>query len=222
MLIGYMRTGRADTSQLQDVQREALCSAGIMPDRLYRDHVSAKGDDCPGLDMCLGALQAGDILVAWKLDRLGRDLRHLIDLMHQLALRNVGLKVLSGEAANIDTTAGNGRLLLSFFAALAEFERELMAERARTALVARARRRSSGRPFKMTPAKLRRAQAAMGEPDTKVAALCVELGVTRQTLYRHVDPTGRLRPDGAKLLAPRRSGACASANEACESHFSNA
>jgi DNA invertase Pin-like site-specific DNA recombinase len=91
--------------------------------------------------------------------------------------------------------------MLSVFAALAEFERELIVERTKIGLVsARARGRHGGRPYKMTPAKLRYAQTAMGRRETGVGELCSELGITRQTLYRHVDPQGRLRPDGEKLL----------------------
>uniref|UniRef100_UPI003982F011 recombinase family protein n=1 Tax=Gaiella sp. TaxID=2663207 RepID=UPI003982F011 len=90
-------------------------------------------------------------------------------------------------------------------AALAEFERELISERTNAGLAsARARGRTGGRPYKMTPAKLRLATASMGQPDTKISELCTELGVTRQTLYRHVSPTGELRPDGRKLLAAPR------------------
>ena len=138
----------------------------------------------------------------WKLDRLGRDLRHLVNLVGDLTKRNVGLKVLSGEGASIDTTTANGRLVFAIFAGLAEFERELISERTKAGLAAaRARGRRGGRPFKMTPAKLRLAQAAMGNPETCVADLCVELGITRQTLYRHVTPKGAIRPDGEKLLA---------------------
>jgi len=91
--------------------------------------------------------------------------------------------------------------VFGIFAALAEFERELIVERTRAGLAsARARGRNGGRPFKMTPAKLRLAQAAMGQPGTKVGELCAELGISRQTAYRHVDPKGALRPDGEKLL----------------------
>jgi len=92
--------------------------------------------------------------------------------------------------------------LFGIFAALAEFERELIAERTKAGLAsARARGRSGGRPYKMTAAKLRLAMAAMGKPETKVGVLCLELGVTRQTLYRLVSPKSELRPDGTKLLA---------------------
>ncbi len=201
MLIGYMRVSKADGSQVFDLQRDALLSAGAIAERLYEDHTSGKRDDRPGLDACLKSLRHGDTLVVWKLDRLGRDLRHLVNLVHELTKRGVGLRVLAGEGAAIDTTTANGRLMFGFFAALAEFERELIVERTKAGLAsARARGRKGGRPFKMTAAKLRLAQAAMGQSGTKVGELCAELGVTRQTLYRHVTPKGELRPDGLSVL----------------------
>ncbi len=200
-LIGYMRVSKADGSQAVDLQRDALVAGGVDPAHLYEDHASGKKDDRPGLEACLKALRAGDTLVSWKLDRLGRDLRHLVNLVDELTKRGIGLRVLAGQGANIDTTTANGRLVFGIFAALAEFERELIIERTKAGLqAARARGRNGGRPFKMTSAKLRLAQAAMGQPETKIAELCAELGVTRQTLYRHVDPKGALRPDGQKLL----------------------
>ena len=200
-LIGYMRVSKADGSQAVDLQRDALVAGGVDPAHLYEDHASGKKDDRPGLEACLKALRAGDTLVSWKLDRLGRDLRHLVNLVDELTKRGIGLRVLAGQGANIDTTTANGRLVFGIFAALAEFEREFIIERTKAGLqAARARGRNGGRPFKMTSAKLRLAQAAMGQPETKIAELCAELGVTRQTLYRHVDPKGALRPDGQKLL----------------------
>ena len=105
------------------------------------------------------------------------------------------------NVATIDTTTAAGKLVFGIFAALAEFERELIVERTKAGLLAaRARGRQGGRPYKMTPAKLRLARAAMADQETKVADLCRELGVTRQTLYRHVGPAGELRADGRKLL----------------------
>ena len=199
-----MRVSKADGSQALDLQRDALVAAGVEAGHLYEDHASGKSDARTGLDACLKALRSGDTLVAWKLDRLGRDLRHLVNLVDDLTRRGIGLKVLAGQGADIDATTANGRLVFGIFAALAEFERELIVERTRAGLqAARARGRHGGRPFKMTSAKLRLAQAAMGQPETKVAELCVELGITRQTLYRHVDPKGALRPDGEKLLGRR-------------------
>src|SRR3954454_1044691 len=159
----------------------------------------------PGLEACLKALRQGDTLVAWKLDRLGRDLRHLVNLVHDLTGRGIGLKILAGQGAQLDTTTANGRLIFGIFAALAEFEHALIVERTQAGLAsARARGRNGGRPYKMTAAKLRLAQAAMGKPGTKVGELCAELGITRQTLYRHVDLNGPLQPGGEKLFGQAR------------------
>ncbi len=201
MQIGYMRVSKADGSQGTDLQRDAMVAAGIDPAQLYEDHASGKREDRPGLLACLKALRPGDTLVVWKLDRLGRDLHHLINTVHELTGRGIGLKVLSGHGAAIDTTTAAGKLVFGIFAALAEFERELIKERTVAGLAsARARGRHGGHPFKMTTAKLRLAMAAMGQPETKVSELCQELGITRQTLYRHISPKGDLRTDGIKLL----------------------
>ena len=202
MLIGYMRVSKADGSQTSDLQRDALIAGGIDPAHLYEDQASGKREDRPGLAACIKALRPGDTLVVWKLDRLGRDLRHLINTVHDMTGRGIGLKVLTGHGAAIDTTTAAGKLVFGIFAALAEFERELISERTMAGLAsARARGRSGGRPFKMTAAKLRLAMAAMGQPETVVSNLCEELGITRQTLYRHVSPKGEMRPDGVKLLS---------------------
>ena len=206
-LIGYARVSKADGSQVIDLQRDSLAKAGVdLEHHLYSDAASGKRYDRPGLDACIKALRHGDTLVVWKLDRLGRDLRHLVNLVGDLTKRGIGLKVLAGEGASIDTTTANGRLVFAIFAGLAEFERELIVERTKAGLAAaRARGRSGGRPFKMTPAKLRLAQAAMGKPETKVAELCAELGITRQTLYRFVSPAGEMREDGRRLLERRKT-----------------
>jgi DNA invertase Pin-like site-specific DNA recombinase len=205
MLLGYMRVSKADGSQVLDLQKDALLAAGVATSHLYQDLASGTREDRPGLAACLKALRQGDVLVAWKLDRLGRDLRHLVNLVHELTERGVGLRILTGHGAAVDTTTASGKLVFGIFAALAEFERELIVERTKAGLLAaRARGRRGGRPYKMTAAKLRLAQAAMADPETSVGELCRELGVTRQTLYRHVGPTGELREDGRKLLERRR------------------
>ena len=201
MLVGYARVSKADGSQTTDPQRDALMAAGVDPERIYQDLASGGRDDRPGMTECLKALRAGDTLLVWKLDRLGRDLRHLVNTVADLNSRGIDLKVLTGTGAAIDTTTPAGRLSFGIFAALAEFERELISERTKAGLAsARARGRNGGRPAKMTPAKVRLAMAAMGQPGTVVADLCKELGVTRQTLYRHVSPTGQARPAGQKIL----------------------
>ena len=196
-----MWVSKADGSQSTGLQRDSLIAAGVSPAHLYEDLASGRRDDRPGLAACLKALREGDTLIVWKLDRLGRDLRHLINTVHDLTARSVGLKVLTGHGAAVDTTTPASKLRFGIFAALAEFERELISERTTVAGLAsaRARGRKGGRPFKMTATKVRLARAAMGHPETKVSNLCEELGVTRQTLYRHVSPIGELRPDGEKL-----------------------
>ena len=204
-MVGYMRVSKADGSQTTDLQRDALLAAGVENDALYEERASGAKDDRPQLAACLKALRSGDTLMVWKLDRLGRNLRHLVNVVHELTERGIGLKVLTGQGAAIDTTTASGKLVFGIFAALAEFERELISERTTAGLAsARARGRKGGRPYKMTPAKVRLAAASMGQPGTNVGELCQELGITRQTLYRHVSPTGELREDGAKLLAQAR------------------
>lgn len=202
LLIGYMRVSKADGRQTLDLQSDALVAAGVDEKRIYSDRVSGRADDRPGLSACLKALRSEDTLVVWKLDRLGRNLRHLVNLVQDLDDQGVAFKVLTGRGAAIDTTTPAGKLVFGIFAALAEFERDLISERTRAGLAAaRARGRAGGRKPKMTAAKVRLAQAAMGKPETRVGALCRELGVSRQTLYRHVGPEGELREAGVQALA---------------------
>jgi DNA invertase Pin-like site-specific DNA recombinase len=202
MLIGYMRVSKADGSQLLDLQRDALQAAGIDSEHVYEDMASGSLDARPGLTACLKALRKGDRLLVWKLDRLGRNLRHLINTVHDLTARGIGFQVLTGHGASINTATPEGKLVFGIFAALAEFERELVSERTKVGLAsARARGRKGGGQYKMTSAKLRLAMAAMGQRQTIVSELCQQLGVTRQTLYRHIGPDGSLRKDGQKVLA---------------------
>jgi DNA invertase Pin-like site-specific DNA recombinase len=202
---GAVSVGGRVGSQVLDLQRDALLGAGVAPGHLYEDLASGRRDDRPGLVSCVKALRQGDTLVVWKLDRLGRDLRHLVNLVHELTQRGIGLSVLAGEGGAIDTTTATGKLVFGIFASLAEFERALITERTKAGIAAaRARGRKGGAPFKMTAAKLRLAQAAMGQTETRIGQLCKELGISRQTLYRHVAPDGSLRSHGQKLLGGRQ------------------
>lgn len=202
MLLGYIRVSKSDGSQILDLQRDALISAGVSPEHIYEDQASGKRDSRPGLDACMKALREEDTLIVWKLDRLGRDLRHLVNTVHNLSERNIGFKVLAGKGANIDTTTAGGKFIFGIFAALAEFERELIRERTRAGLeAARARGRKGGRRFALTKAQVRLLQAAMGKRETIVSDLCKELGITRATLYRYVGPDGKLRDYGERVLA---------------------
>jgi DNA invertase Pin-like site-specific DNA recombinase len=124
MLAGYTLVSKSDGSQTTDPQRDALLEADVDEAQLYEDLASGKKDDRPGLTACLKALRNGDTLIVWKLDRLGRNLHHLVNTVHDLTARGVGLKVLTGQGAAIDTTTAAGKLVFGIFAALAECERE--------------------------------------------------------------------------------------------------
>ena len=130
MRIGYARVSKTDGSHSLDLQCDALRAEGIDDAaNLYQDFASGVLDDRPGLDSCLRALRKGDVLVVWTLDRLGRNLAHLVHAVQDLSARGVGLRVLAGQGAQIDTTMAAGRLVFGIFAALAEFERGLIRER---------------------------------------------------------------------------------------------
>ena len=206
MRIGYARVSKADGSQVLDLQRDALLAAGVAPGHVYEDRASGRRDHRPGLDACLKALQPGNTLVVWKLDRLGRDLKHLVATVDALRERDVGLRVITGAGAEVDTTTANGRLVFGIFAALAEFERELIAERTRAGLAAaRARGRQGGRPRKMDRAMLQMAMSAMAARETNAQDLARRLGITTTTLYMYVNGDGTVKAPGQKLLdAPPR------------------
>jgi DNA invertase Pin-like site-specific DNA recombinase len=206
MLVGYMRISKSDGRQTLALQRDALTEAGVEPSRIYEDAVSGRKDDRPGLRACLKALQPGNTLVVWKLDRLGRDLKHLVGLVDDLNQRQVGLKVLAGTGAQIDTTTANGRLVFGIFAALAEFEAELIRERTKAGLAAaRARGRVGGRPRKMTPATLKMAMAAPADPHRNASDVARRLGITRTTLYTYVNSDGSVKEVGQQLLDAEQS-----------------
>ena len=201
MLIGYVRVSKADGSQTLEPQRDALLAGGVDPSRIYEDLASGRHDARPGLTACLKALQPGNTLVIWKLDRLGRDLRHLVITAEDLRSRGIGLKVLTGAGAQIDTTTANGRLAFGIFAAFAEFERELITERTRAGLAAaRARGRLGGRPRKMDRSTLQMAMAAMSDRKAVAAEVAKRLGITTTTLYHYINGDGTPKAPGQSLL----------------------
>lgn len=206
MLIGYARVSKADGSQSVQMQEDALRAAGVEPTAIYVDRASGKDVKRVGFEACIKALRAGDVLLVWKLDRLGRSLQDLVQVAALLTERGVGLRVLAGAGALIDTTTPAGRLSFGIFAALAEFERELIRERTIEGLrAARARGRSGGRPAALSKSKLRLAQIALQDRTTPVAELCRDLGVSRSTLYRYLAPDGALRPAGARALGGKNA-----------------
>ena len=154
MLIGYARVSKSDGSQNIDLQKDALIKAGVNPKNIYEEYASGKREARPILDSCLKALRDNeDTLIVWKLDRLGRNLYHLIEIVRQLELQKVGFQVITGKGFCIDTSTASGKMIFSIFGALSEYERELISERTKAGLnAARARGRKGGRKFIITKA----------------------------------------------------------------------
>ncbi|MEJ1391523.1 MAG: recombinase family protein [Candidatus Sedimenticola sp. (ex Thyasira tokunagai)] len=204
MYVGYSRISKSDGSQSLDMQMDLLLKAGVNKGNIYTDSVSGVHKDRPELISCLKSLRAGDTLLVYKLDRLGRNLGHLVSIIEDLNNREVGFRVLSGHGATINTTTSAGKFIFGVFAALAEFERDLIRERTISGLkAARSRGKIGGRKHKLTKGQVRLAQASMKEPDTNVSELCRELKISRQTLYRYVSPEGELRIEGKKVLCKK-------------------
>ncbi len=179
-LLGYARV--STIGQEPALQLDALEAAGCY--RVFTDRVSGTADRRPQLDALLDQLRPGDTLVVWRLDRLGRSLRHLIDTTVRLEERGVGFRSL---AEHIDTTTPTGKLVFHVFGALAEFERDLIVERTRSGLVAaRARGRTGGRPAVMTPAKVEGARRMYAGREHTLAEIAATIGVGRSTVYRHL------------------------------------
>ena len=203
MLIGYMRVSKSDGSQTLDLQKDALIKADVNPDYIYKDLASGRKDMRPGLESCLKALQPGNTLVVWKLDRLGRDLKHLVNLVDDLRKKDIGFKMLTGHGAQIDTTTANGRLVFGIFASLAEFERELIIERTRAGLdAARARGKFGGRPRKMDKHTISMAMSAMSKKDAIASDIAKRLGIATTTLYTYVNSDGSLKESGSRIMQP--------------------
>jgi DNA invertase Pin-like site-specific DNA recombinase len=180
MLIGYARVSTKD--QNIDTQRDALGSAGC--EKIFTDTASGSIKDRDGLDRATESLRHGDILVVWKLDRLGRSLSHLVQLMSDLEDQGIGFRSLR---ESIDTTSGVGKLVFHLFASLAEFERDLIRERTQAGLAsARARGRMGGRPKALSPKQLAQARAMHADKDITIKEICATLGVGKTTLYRHL------------------------------------
>ena len=179
-LLGYARVSTLD--QDPALQTDALDAAGCW--RVWTDKASGKLDRRPQLDKVLDQLRPGDTLVVWRLDRLGRSMKHLIAVVADLEERGIGFRSLT---ENIDTTTPTGKLIFHIFGALAEFERELTLERTHAGLAAaRARGRKGGRPTVMTPEKLAVARQMIDDPDADhtVTTVAKTIGVSRSALYR--------------------------------------
>ena len=189
MLVGYMRVSSDSDRQTTDLQRDALLAVGVDERHLFEDHASGAKDNRPGLDTALAFVRPGDVLVVWKLDRLGRSLSHLLTIVNTLREQKVAFRSLT---EGMDTTTASGELLFHVFGALAQYERALNRERVVAGLAAAKRRgRVGGRPYAITGEKLEAIIAAL-ETGMSKAAVCRNFDVKRTTLIETLARVGWL------------------------------
>src|ERR687885_1552449 len=180
MLIGYARVSTHD--QTLNLQLDRLKEAGCI--RIFEDHISGTKAERPGLHDALSHLRSGDTLVVWRLDRLGRSLRHLIDTITGLEAQGIGFRSLQ---ENIDTTTSSGKLIFHIFGSLAEFERDLIRERTQAGLqAARKRGKHGGRPKALSQKKLAMLHALSADKSNSVVEICRTLNISRPTFYRYI------------------------------------
>ena len=178
MLIGYVRVSTSD--QNLDLQLDALKQVGC--DKIYRDVASGAKDDRVGLSEVLNYLRKGDTLVVWRLDRLGRSLRHLIDTINQINDQGCYFRSIQ---ESIDTSTSGGKLIFHIFGALAEFERDIIQDRTNAGIAAaRKRGRVGGRPKLMDKKKVALAKSLFKDKSNSIASICEILNVSKTTLYR--------------------------------------
>lgn len=183
--IGYARVSTDD--QNLDLQRDALAKSGCF--RIYEETASGKAGTRPELEQCLKALRPGDTLVVWRLDRLGRSLSNLVETIGDLERNVIAFESITEK---IDTASASGKLQFHVFAALAEFERNLIRERTMAGLSsARARGRLGGRPAKTNPKKIREIKALLADPEAKLDDVLARYNISRSTFYKRV---GAVKP----------------------------
>ncbi|WP_313706084.1 recombinase family protein [Massilia sp.] len=176
--IGYARVSTDD--QNLDLQRDALRLARV--ESIYEEKASGKSGDRPELDHCLKALRAGDALVVWRLDRLGRSLPDLVHIIAELEAKGIGFESITEK---IETTSAAGKLIFHVFAALAEFERNLIRERTRAGLAAaRTRGRAGGRKPKLDTRQIREIKRLMSDPTIPISQIAERYKVSRTTIYK--------------------------------------
>lgn len=182
MLVGYARV--STQGQQMALQEDALKAVGCK--RIFTDIASGARSERYGLEQAIDFVRSGDVLVVWKLDRLGRSLKHLLETVNMLQERKIGFRSLQ---ESIDTTTSGGKLIFHIFGALAEFERDIIRERTRAGLgAARARGRLGGRPRLLDEKKVAMAKAMLQDPKNLVKDVCETLKVSRATLYRNLKP----------------------------------
>ena len=180
MLVGYTRVSTQD--QTLNLQKDALEKIGCT--RIFTDTASGAKTERKGLEDALNYVREGDILVVWRLDRLGRSLKHLIETITELNRKGIGFKSIQ---ENIDTTTSGGKLVFHIFGALAEFERDIIRERTQAGLTAaRARGRKGGRPKALTPKTVEQAKTLYNSRKDSIDEICRTLHISRATLYRYL------------------------------------
>jgi DNA invertase Pin-like site-specific DNA recombinase len=191
MLIGYARVSTRD--QKAHLQLDALREAGC--EKIFEETASGARRDRPALNAALDFMRSGDTLVVWKLDRLARSTRQLLDTVEMFERRKIGLKTIT---QNIDTTNAGGRLIFTVFGAIAEFEREIIRERTRAGLdAARSRGRKGGRPRSLSDKDLKQARALLTDPEITVEEVARRFGVGPSTLYRYLPAARQAAQDEA-------------------------
>lgn len=196
MIIGYARVSTQD--QNPQLQLDALSAAGC--EQVFHETATGTLRERPELATCLRMLRKGDTLVVWKLDRLARSLKDLVEIIHDLHQRGVGFRSVT---ESIDTTSSGGRLVFHIFGALAEFEHSLIRERTIAGLAAaRARGRKGGRKPALSPADVRKAAAMLADPNITKAEIAKHFGVSRVTLNAALTRAGVVDPQaGVKAVA---------------------
>lgn len=184
-IVGYARVSTDD--QNLDMQLDALKQAGCQKKHIYLDKVSGAKKERPGLDACIAALESGDTLLVWRLDRLGRTMSHLVILVEKLLEQKIGFRSLCDGA--IDTTTASGELMFNIFSALAQFERRLIQERTRAGLsAARARGKKGGRKaIQASDPKVVTAKEMYKNKKISIQHICETLKISRSTFYRYLE-----------------------------------
>ena len=181
MKVGYTRISTLD--QNQDLQLDALKNAGC--EKFFSDKASGAKSDRPGLNEALGFLRSGDCLVVWKLDRLGRNLKHLIEVVEDLKSKKIGFVSLQD---GFDTTTSGGKFVFQIFGAMAEFERDIIRERTRAGLdAARARGRTGGRKEKLNATQIAALKTMYESKKHSLGEICSTFGITKPTIYRYLE-----------------------------------
>ena len=184
MVYGYARVSSVDGRQTTDLQLDALRAAGCQ--RIFEDRMSGARNDRPGLTELLQVVQRSDIVIVWKIDRLGRSVQHLLSTIKLLQDKGVGFKSVT---ESIDTSTPSGRFLLTVLSAISAMEREIIIERTRSGLAAaKARGRVGGRPSKLTEEQVRLARQLLQDPTNSIASVCRTLGIGKATFYRKIKP----------------------------------